>query len=204
MRRLRREPVAVTLRPSGESRQCVVRRREERELVGVGLALPTRLHLAAQAIETDTQQVGVAGTKVALVGKQLVVRTGGGELAWAMRWESVARSPAARPLLLRERPVLAKNLELCVIHRVEGGALAPANFTLQTDYPFSMESRVHPWTVALAGVCDGKRTGLELHDLCRKNGWIPPDLPAEDFAGFLCSLVSGGFLEVEGFVPPAP
>jgi hypothetical protein len=67
-----------------------------------------------------------------------------------------------------------------------------------------MESRVHPWTAALAGVCDGKRTGLELHDHCRQNGWIPPDVSAEDFAGFLCSLVSGGFLDVEGFVPPAP
>jgi len=137
------------------------------------------------------------------VRRQVGPRTASPELEWAMRWESVAASPAVASFLLEERPVLSKNLELCVIHRVEEGALAPARFTLQTDYPFSMESLVHPWTVALAEACDGSRTGLELHDHCLQLGWISPDVPAKDFARFLCSLVSGGFLEVGGFKPPA-
>ena len=103
------------------------------------------------------QRMGEDGRAGFTARRQAGRRTAGAELEWAMRWESVAASPAARPLLLKERPVLAKNLELAVIHRVEEGALAPAHFTLQTDYPFSMESRVHPWTAALAGVCDGKQ-----------------------------------------------
>ncbi len=130
--------------------------------------------------------------------RQLGPRTGSAEFEWALRWESIAASPAAAALLLEARPVLAKNLELRVIHRVDEGALAPANYTLQTDYPFSMQSQVQLWTAALPEVCDGSSTGLELHEHCRQNGWISPEVAAEDFARFLGSLVSGGFLEVEG------
>jgi hypothetical protein len=65
-----------------------------------------------------------------------------------------------------------------------------------------MECQVHPWTAALIEVCDGHRTGLELHRHCLENGWIPAEITAEKFAGFLSLLVSGGLLEVEGFQPP--
>ena len=94
-------------------------------------------------------------------------------------------------------------MELRVIHRIEQGTLTPADFTLQADYPFRMECRVHPWTVALLEICDGDKTGLELHACCQREGWIPPAVTEDEFARFLASLVSGGFLEVGGFSPPA-
>jgi hypothetical protein len=45
---------------------------------------------------------------------------------------------------------------------------------------------------------------LELHRHCVENAWIPAEITAEKFAGFLSLLVSGGLLEVEGFQPPEP
>jgi len=90
-----------------------------------------------------------------------------------------------------------------VIHRVEQGSLTPTSFTLQIGYPFRMECRVHPWTVALLEACDGSKTGLELHEMCQREGWIVSTVTAGEFAHFLGTLVSGGFLEVKGFEPPS-
>jgi len=135
--------------------------------------------------------------------RQVGARTGSAEFEWVLRWESMAASADAGRLLLEARPAPSKNCELRVIHRVEEGALAPADFTLQTDYPFRMECHVHPWTAALIEACDGIRTGRELHDWCLAQSWIPGDVRAEDFAHFLGTLVSGGFLEIEGRRPPA-
>ena len=135
--------------------------------------------------------------------RQVGARTGSAEFEWAIRWESTAASSDAARLLLEAKPVPSKNLELRVIHRVDEAALAAADFTLQTDYPFRMECHVHPWTAALIEACDGSRTGRELHEDCRRQGWISPDVRAEDFARFLGTLVSGGFVEVEGHGPPA-
>jgi SAM-dependent methyltransferase len=151
---------------------------------------------------TVIQRVGENGRRGFTVRRQTSPRTASAELEWALRWESQAASPAAAPLLLAAKPVPSKNLELRVLHRVEQGALTPADFALQVAYPFNMECQVHPWTAALIEACDGSRTGLELHSHCLENGWIPAEITAEKFAGFLSLLVSGGLLEVEGFQPP--
>ena len=132
------------------------------------------------------------------VRRQMGARTGSAELEWAVRWESVAASPAAESILLDSRPVLPADLELCVVHKSLGAALEPADFTLQTDYPFRMESRVHPWTAALIGACDAVKTGRALHRYCVENGLISSTVSPRDFGRFLGSLVSGGFLEIEG------
>jgi SAM-dependent methyltransferase len=149
------------------------------------------------------QRIPDAGRRPFTVRRQIGGRTGSAELEWAARWESTAASREAVSLLLEARPVLSRNLEVRVIHRVQEGALAPADFTLQADYPFRMESHVHPWTAALLGACDGVRTGRELHAWCLEQGWIARDVQAEDFARFLGSLVSGGFIEI-GSVAPLP
>ena len=151
---------------------------------------------------TVVQHVGESRRRGFTVRRQTSPRTASAEIEWVLRWESQAASPAAAALLLEARPVPSKNLELRVLHRVEQGALMPAEFTLQVAYPFNMECEVHPWTAALIELCDGSRTGLELHGHCLEHGWIPAEITAEKFAGFLSLLVSGGLLEVDGFRPP--
>jgi len=151
--------------------------------------------LVVQALEDDSRPVFTAR-------RQAGPATGSSEFEWALRWESAAASPSAAALLLNSRPLVSKRLEMRVLHRVENGALAPQELVFQTEYPFNMECRVQPWTAALVGICDGARTGADLHRYCGERGWIAPHVPAEDFAGFLGSLVSGGFIEIEGFAPP--
>jgi SAM-dependent methyltransferase len=151
---------------------------------------------------TVIQRVGEGGRHGFTVRQQTSPRTASAELEWALRWESQVASPDAAQLLLEARPLPSKNLELRVLHRVEQGALTPVEFALQVAYPFNMECPVHAWTAALIEVCDGNRTGLELHSHCIENGWIPAEVTAEEFAGFLGLLISGGLLEVEGFQPP--
>ena len=151
---------------------------------------------------TVIQRVGEGGRRSFTVRRQTSPRTASEELEWALRWESLAASPDAAQLLLEARPIASKNLELRVLHRMEQGALMPVDYALQVAYPFNMECPVHPWTAALIEVCDGNRTGLELHSHCLENGWIPTVTSAEEFAGFLGLLVSGGLLEVAGFQPP--
>jgi SAM-dependent methyltransferase len=144
-----------------------------------------------------------AGRRPFTVRRQIGARTGSAEIEWAIRWESTAASAGAAALLLEARPARSKNLEVQVVHRVKDGMLEPQDFTLQTEYPFRMESRVHPWTAALIEACDGARTGRELHGWFVEQGLIPRDVRAGDFARFLGSLISGGFLEIEGHKPPA-
>jgi SAM-dependent methyltransferase len=133
------------------------------------------------------------------VRRQLGPRTGSAEFEWAMRWEAFAASPDSAARLLEARPKISRTLELQVIHRHSEGDLAPASFTLQAGHPFNMECRIEPWTASLLPACDGVRTCRELHQLCLERAWIPPHVQPEEFARFLATLVSGGFIEIEGF-----
>ncbi|MFB3776388.1 MAG: methyltransferase [Bryobacteraceae bacterium] len=148
------------------------------------------------------RRIAGGGRPAFTIRRQMGVRTGSAECGWALQWEAAAASRENEAFLLAARPRRSGNLELSVIHRMRDGELAPQEFTLQTSHPFRMECRVHPWTVALLEACDGRRTGAELHAHCRQMGWIHEEVPAGEFARFLGTLVSGGFLEVEGFEPP--
>ncbi len=143
-----------------------------------------------------------AGRPAFTIRRQIGPRTSSAEFEWALDWESLAVSAESTARLLEAKPLLSPHLELQVIHRADQGALAPSSFTLQTNYPFDMECRIEPWTAVLLSACDGTRTGRELHQFCRERAWIPPHAPPEEFAGLMGTLVSGGFLEIEGFEPP--
>ncbi|HSW48898.1 MAG TPA: methyltransferase [Bryobacteraceae bacterium] len=148
------------------------------------------------------ERIADAGRPAFTIRRQMGTRTGSAECGWALRWEAVAASRGSEAILLAAKPRRSGNLELSVIHRMQDGELAPQEFTLQAGYPFRMECKVHPWTVALLEACDGFRSGAQLHAHCRQQGWIHEEVAAGEFARFLGTLVSGGFLEVEGFEPP--
>ena len=94
-------------------------------------------------------------------------------------------------------------LELHVIHRLQNGELAPQNFTLKTSYPFTVECSIQTWAAFLIARCDGKTTARQLLGYLKQNGLVAAGEPEEEFADFLRVLISGGFLEIEGFrLPP--
>jgi hypothetical protein len=53
----------------------------------------------------------------------------------------------------------------------------------------------------LLALCDGRITGHEAWVAMRRAGAVPESTPEGEFAQAVTSLVSGGFLEAEGFTP---
>lgn len=138
------------------------------------------------------------------VRRQKGSRLGWPEIEWLRAWETAAAHPEMLHRLLESRPVTAQALELRVVHRMHDGKLAPQRFTLQTEYPFAVECPIQPWTAYLIGRCDGKTTGRQLLEFLKENQFLAADEPQEQFADYLRDMVSGGFLEIEGFRLPAP
>jgi SAM-dependent methyltransferase len=149
------------------------------------------------------QKKATAGEPVT-VRRRKGSRLGSSEIEWMRAWETAAAHPEMLRRLLDSRPVAARGLELHVVHRMHDGKLAPQRFTLQTEYPFEVECSIQPWTAYLIGRCDGRTTGRQLLQFLRENQFLAADEPEDQFADYLRDMVSGGFLEVEGFRLPAP
>jgi hypothetical protein len=82
------------------------------------------------------------------------------------------------------------------------GDLAPEQFSLHTEYPFSVDCRVQPWMGFLLPQCDGKLTVRQLLEFCKQNNLVHPATPLAEFAKLLMVFISAGFLEVEEFKLP--
>jgi hypothetical protein len=54
----------------------------------------------------------------------------------------------------------------------------------------------------LISLCDGRATGRDQLRVLVENDVLPRAIPEDEFARAVAALVSGGFIEVEGFRPP--
>ena len=116
---------------------------------------------------------------------------------WLLAWES-----ADKESLILERPLhRGCDAEFQVRHRLEDSGWTPQRYTLRTEWPFSMECDAHPWMANLIALCDGRATGRDQLRVLVENEVVPA-IPEEEFARAVATLVSGGFIEVEGFRPP--
>jgi len=118
------------------------------------------------------------------------------EAEWLIRWETHCSSDAGRAALLLERPVASPRTELRITHRPVDGELHPADAQLAIEYPFSLQCQVPPWTGYLLAMADGSRTFQQMFDQSKQRHILRPDTPADEFARYAASLVSGGFLEL--------
>ena len=128
--------------------------------------------------------------------------TGRNEIAWLLKWETAAVKPEFIEILAETHPVTAPSLELHTVHRMKEGDLAPEQFSLHTEYPFSVDCRVQPWMGFLLPQCDGKLTVRQLLEFCKGNHFVHPETPLAEFVKLLMVFISGGFLEVERFGLP--
>jgi SAM-dependent methyltransferase len=142
--------------------------------------------------------------KVFTVRRSAGQRTGREEIAWLLHWETFAASSSAFDGLLGMRPVARPSLELRTLYRLKDGDLAPEQFTLHVDDPFSMDCKVQPWVGFLIPLCDGKLTVQQLFDACKANRFIHAETPPQEFSELLGVLISGGFLEVADYRLPNP
>jgi len=120
---------------------------------------------------------------------------------WLLAWETAATGDSLTRIILDSRLHASRETEFEVIHRLGQGEWTPASYRLRTDHVFSMECRAQPWMAHMLSLCDG-RTGREVLAALVRNEVVPETAPEDEFARSAATLVSGGFLEVEGFRPP--
>jgi SAM-dependent methyltransferase len=147
------------------------------------------------------QRKAAAG-KPATVRRRKGTRLGTTEIEWLRRWETAAADDAIFRRILDSRPRATQDLVLQVTHRIRDGALAPQEFRLEATYPFTVECSIQRWAAYLLPRCDGRTTARELLGWLKENGFLDPSEPEQEFADFLGVLISGGFLEIEGFPRP--
>ncbi|MCI4348489.1 MAG: methyltransferase, partial [Thermoplasmata archaeon] len=136
------------------------------------------------------------------VRRQRASAGGRAAIAWLLRWETeLARRGTA--WLLDTRPCASPDVEFLVTHRMVDGDLTPTVYRMQADRPFSMEARATAWMGALISRSDGVISARHHFDYLKEQGAFPPSIGPTDFARVLGQLVSGGFLWVPGFEPPA-
>lgn len=121
---------------------------------------------------------------------------------WLLNWESAACGEGLAQLILDSPLQAAQRTEFLVQHHLEKGLWNPSSYKLRTEYPFNMECNAQPWMAHLISLCDGKSTGREVLRTLIENEALPKSTPAGEFARATASLVSGGFIEIEGFKPP--
>ena len=144
--------------------------------------------------------------KVFTVRRSAGQRTGAEEISWLVKWETFAAAAASREFaaLAEMIPIARRTLELHTTYRLNEGDLVPQDFTLHADDPFSMNCKVEAWVSYLIPLCDGKKTVREIFAASKAHGLIHAEAPAAEFAELLCTLISGGFLEVAEFPLPDP
>jgi SAM-dependent methyltransferase len=131
------------------------------------------------------------------VRRQFGPRTGGAELEWAMKWETLAASPGAAEKILQSRPKPNPETELRVLHKIGDEGWEVTQHMLVTPYPFWMEARTDPWAPYLMATCDGQMDARQLFAELKAAEVLPEGAPDEEFARAIAILASGGFLLLE-------
>jgi len=123
---------------------------------------------------------------------------------WLFHWETAAHGNQLPEIILNSRLIASPRTEFEVLHRMQQGGWVPSKYTFQIAYPFSMECEAQPWMAHLISLCNSQATGRDVLRALMENNVLPKSTNEIEFAQAAASLVSGGFIEVEGFRPPDP
>lgn len=121
---------------------------------------------------------------------------------WMLAWETAAASDRAEAIILDAPLHSSRQAEFEVLHRLTDKGWTPQSYQLRIDRPFSTTCKAEPWAAHLMSQCDGQRTGREHFQQFKEAGIIPADTTEAGFADAVAPLISGGFIEMEGFRPP--
>ena len=123
---------------------------------------------------------------------------------WLLQWETASHGDTLSEIILNSRLYASQRTDFDVQHKLEHGIWTPTKYTFRIDYPFSMECDAQPWMAHLTSLCNGQITGRDLLRMLVENNVFPKSTSETEFAQAAASLVSGGFIEVEGYRPPNP
>jgi methylase of polypeptide subunit release factors len=121
---------------------------------------------------------------------------------WLLDWETRAAEPDSPQLLMSARPRPRSDADLRVRHSFREGQLVPVEYMLVANGPFYIEMHCPAWMAMLFSRCDGSRSGGEIFAQMRDAG-AAPENSEPTVVKALAALVSGGFIEIAGFEPPA-
>ncbi len=121
---------------------------------------------------------------------------------WLLSWETAAAGGRLVPAVLDSRLYASRRTDFSVLHGLTGEGWTPKSYRLSIDQPFSMDCKIDAWAAHLLAQCDGVKTGRQLFQQLKETGAIPSQASASEFAEAVRPLISGGFLELEGFRPP--
>jgi methylase of polypeptide subunit release factors len=190
--------IALIVRKILEPLEFAARSREES---GAWKKLFTRLGVESLVYGVVAIQRRNGARRTFTVRRQASPGSRGAPWEWLLAWEGAATEDLTR--LMLDRPLhRGCDAEFQVRHRLEGSGWTPQQYTLQTQWPFNMECDAHPWMANLIALCDGHATGRDLLRVLVENQVLPLGIAEEEFARAAAALVSGGFIEVEGFRPP--
>jgi SAM-dependent methyltransferase len=121
---------------------------------------------------------------------------------WLLAWETAAAGERLAGAVLDSRLHASHGTEFEVLHRLTGDGWTPKFYRLSIDRPFRMNCQAEPWAAHLLSQCDGILTGRRHFERLKEEGVIPPQATEAEFAAAVAPLISGGFVEVDGFRPP--
>ncbi len=121
---------------------------------------------------------------------------------WFLSWETAAADGRLVSAVLDSRLYASRRADFSVSHGLTGEGWTPKSYRLSIDRPFSMDCKIDAWAAHLLAQCDGVKTGRQLFEQLKETGAIPSQASASEFAEAVRPLISGGFLEADGFRPP--
>ena len=122
--------------------------------------------------------------------------TGPADVEWLLHWEAASVGTEADVQLATARPTVSPTCRLRLNHVRAEGEWRVEECVLSTGSPFALEAKCPPWTAAILAGCDGRTTVPELHGRLQGSGSVPAALREAEFARFVRSLISGGFLRL--------
>ena len=118
---------------------------------------------------------------------------------WLIQWETASHGDTLPDIILNSRLYASQRTEFDVQHKLEQGLWTPSKYTFRIDYPFSMECDAQSWMAHLISLCNGQVTGRDALRILVEKSVFPKSTGEIEFAQAAASLVSGGFIEVEGY-----
>ncbi len=122
---------------------------------------------------------------------------------WLLRWETEASGDHLADLLMKTPLHASRRTSFEVLHRLAQGSWNPVSYQLKLQYPFDVECTAQPWMAHLLSLCNGISTGRDVLRILVQNGVFPESIEEKAFAEAISALISGGFIEVDGYRPPA-
>jgi hypothetical protein len=130
-------------------------------------------------------------------------QTTSAEIEWLLSWETgfATRAPEE---FFESRLLANPSVRLEARYQQQGGDWVPGEYVLRTSYPFVAEWAVDSWASYLIPRADGRITVRGIWERLKHDEIILPEVPLPEFTRAISQLISGGFLQIDGYPLAGP